>query len=293
MSTMKTTLRLCFILSFLIMATPISANRPKVGLALGGGGAKGAATIGVLKVIEFAGVKVDYIAGTSIGAIIGGLYASGYTPAELETLFVSQEWQDIVEGHRVEAKLKYLLAKYGVDQFEDTRIPFRCVAAEENSFEEVVLSKGPLYKAILASMSVPEIYEPVKWENMYLVDGGVINNLPVDVVKDMGADIVIAVDLQQKSSIEFGITLGIGGLVDWALNRPDQKKRVQNIKDADVYIHPQLPNYSAFSFSHDDCKQMIQFGERAALEHFDELLEIKNRQLYLHNSSYFKNRLGF
>ena len=267
-----------FLLTILLADLTVGICQPKVGLALSGGGAKGAATIGVLKVIESAGVKVDYIAGTSIGAIIGGLYASGYSTQELDSLFLSQEWQDILQGHRVEAKLQALLANRGVEQFSDTRIPFRCVAAEVNTFEEFILSNGSLYKAIRASMSVPEIYEPVKWGNVYLVDGGVINNLPVDVVKAMGADIVIAVDLQQKGGIDFGFTTGVGGLVDWALTRPDKKRRTQNIKDADVHIQPRLPGFTAASFGHDNCQLMLQLGMEKTMEHWDELIEIRNRQ---------------
>lgn len=269
-----------FLLLVILLATmPIFAGRPKVGLALGGGGAKGAATIGVLKVIEAAGIKVDYISGTSIGAIVGGLYAAGYSASELETLFLSQGWLDVVEGHRVEATLKTLLEDRGVVQFRDTKIPFRCVAAEENTFEEVVLSSGTLYKAIRASMSVPEIYEPVKWGSMYLVDGGVVNNLPVDVVRDMGADIVIAVDLQQKGSIGLGLSTK-GGVFGWSFKRPDVKRHTQSVKDADVYIHPNLKRFTAANFGHRDCQQMLNLGEEEARRHWDELIEIRNRQRY-------------
>ena len=279
----KALLRQFLLMAFLIIATPICANRPKVGLALSGGGAKGAATIGVLQVIESAGIKIDFIAGTSIGAVIGGLYASGYSTSELEFLFLSQEWQDVLEGHKVETKLKSLFERRGVYQFKDTKIPFRCVAAEENSFEEVILTNGSLYTAVRASMSIPEIYEPVKWGNKYLVDGGVINNLPVDVVKDMGADIVIAVDLQQKGEISLGIStkdlFGIGGLANWALSRPDLKRRSQNIKDADVYIQPRLPDFTAASFGHDNCELMVKLGKEKAKEFRDDLLEIRNRQI--------------
>lgn len=256
--------------------------QPKVGLALGGGGAKGAATIGVLKVIEEAGIKVDYVAGTSIGAIIGGLYASGYSIQEMEDMFLSQEWKDILDGDKVESNIQKWLARYGVEQFKDTRIPFRCVAAKENNFEEVVLYNGLLYKAIRASMSIPRVYESVKWDDMYLVDGGVANNLPVDVVKEMGADIVIAIDLQQPNGISLGISVrelfNIGVLADWFLSRPDLPRYYENIKETDVHINPRLPDFSAASFGHDNCELMMQLGEEKAREHWDELIEIRNRQ---------------
>lgn len=120
---MKKAIRLYSLLCMFFVAMPFCASQPKVGLALGGGGAKGAATIGVLEVIEDAGIKIDYIAGTSIGAIIGGLYASGYSLKELKLLFLSQEWQDLLEGYRIEAKLKSLLSNRRVEQFRDTKIP--------------------------------------------------------------------------------------------------------------------------------------------------------------------------
>lgn len=276
------TIRITLLLAILIFATSSNAGRPKVGLALGGGGAKGAAEIGVLKVIEKVGIKIDYIAGTSIGSIVGGLYSSGYSSKEIEKLFLSQEWQDILEGQLIEAKLKTLLSKKGVEKFSDTRIPFKCVAAEDESFEEVILSNGLLYKAIRASMSVPLIYEPVKWGNKNLVDGGVINNLPVDVVRNMGADIVIAIDLQQGNEFILGISLkqllGIEGLADWFSSRPDVRRRSENVKDADVYINPRLQDFSAASFSQGDCELMLKLGEEKAMDMWDELMEIKNRQ---------------
>ena len=261
-------LTLCF--------SSLSLARPKVGLVLGGGGAKGAATIGALKVIEKAGIKVDYIAGTSIGAIIGGLYASGYTVNELETLFLSQEWQDILEGHRVDAKLESLLTNRGKRTFSDTNIPFRCVATEMPMVEEVVLSSGKLSKAIRASMSIPELYEPVTWGNKELVDGGMVNNLPVDVVKQMGANIVIAIDLSQKEGYSLGLGLGVGGLVDWALSRPDVSRYQINLEDVNVHIHPELPDFTALSFGHDNCELMMKLGEQEAQAHWSELTRIKN-----------------
>ena len=276
------TIRMTLLLAVLIFATSSYAGRPKVGLALGGGGAKGAAEIGVLKVIEKVGIKIDYIAGTSIGSIIGGLYSSGYSSKEIEKLFLSQEWQDILEGQLIETKLKSLLSKKGVEKFSDTRIPFKCVAAENESFKEVILSNGLVYKAIRASMSVPLIYEPVKWGNKNLVDGGVINNLPVDVVRNMGADIVIAIDLQQGNEFIPGISLkqlfGIDGLADWFSSRPDVRRRSENVKDADVYINPRLQDFTAASFSQGECEIMLKIGEEKAMDMWDELMEIKNRQ---------------
>ncbi len=265
--------------SFLLISSAFSLSAsPKVGLVLGGGGAKGAATIGALKVIEDAGIKIDYIAGTSIGAIIGGLYASGYTVSELETLFLSQEWQDILEGHRVEAKLKTLLSNRNKRYFSDTNIPFRCVATELWSLNEIVLYSGDLSKAIRASMSIPGLYEPITWDEMELVDGGLVNNLPVDVAKEMGANIVIAIDLKQDEDHPLGISFGIGGLLDWALSRPDVSRYNSNLEDINVHIHPILPDFTAFSFGHDNCEYMMSLGQKEAKKHWQELIAVKNKQ---------------
>ncbi|MBQ8152783.1 MAG: patatin-like phospholipase family protein [Prevotella sp.] len=264
-----------FLLVLTIMLTTVSyARPPKVGLVLGGGGAKGAATIGALKVIEESGVKIDYIAGTSIGAIIGGLYASGYSLNELEVLFLSQEWQDILENHRVDAKLKSLFHARGVKQFSDTKIPFRCVATERWSLSEVDLSSGDIVKAVRASMSIPELYEPVLWDDTELVDGGMVNNLPVDVVKAMGANVVIAIDLKQEETSTLGFSLGIGGLVDWALSRPDTNRYLINLEDINIHIHPILPDFTAMSFGHDNCELMMKLGEEEARKHWNELKAI-------------------
>ncbi|MBQ8656197.1 MAG: patatin-like phospholipase family protein [Prevotella sp.] len=262
-----------------VMLTMTSyAGVPKVGLVLGGGGAKGAATIGALKVIERSGIKIDYIAGTSIGAIIGGLYASGYTLDELETLFLSQEWQDVLESHRVDAKLKTLFHSRGIREFSDTRIPFWCVATERQSLAEVDFSSGDIVKAVRASMSIPELYEPVKWNDTELVDGGMVNNLPVDVVKEMGADIVIAIDLKQEDSNALGISIGVGGLVDWFLSRPDIDRYTINLEDVNVHIHPDLPDFTAMSFGHDNCELMMNLGEQEAQTHWEELQRVRNLQ---------------
>lgn len=277
-------LRRFFLFLFVFFCSlSVFADRPKIGLALGGGGAKGAAAIGALKVIEEAGVKVDYIAGTSIGAVIGALYASGYTTAELEEMIVSQNLFEAFQGHRVEEKLKSLLADRGVKKFKDTTIPFCCVAVDIDDMSEVVLANGALHRAVLASMSIPEIYEPVEWRGMRLADGGLLNNLPVDVVRDMGADIVIAIDLQQGNAESLGFSprklFGLGGVIDWVFTRPDKKKYEENSQSADIYIHPDLGNFTAFNFGRNNCLLMLEKGEDEAREHWEELMEV--RQVYL------------
>ena len=306
------------------------AGRPKVGLVLGGGGAKGAAEVGVLKVIEKAGIPIDYIAGTSIGSIVGGLYAAGYTATELDTMFCRQEWLTLLtdrrndlgnepylvkdgvtyifgfpimgeiresviggfgmmRGERVEKMVDSMARCKGCHEFESLRIPFRCVAADFRNAREIILKSGTLSRAVRASMAIPGIFKPVNQDGMKLVDGGMMNNFPVEVVKKMGADIVIAIDLQQSEqkpkkpdydlSMVSGIAemLGFGGLLNWVITRPDISKYHENVKLADIYIHPSLPDADASSFGNKNSARMIKIGEQEALKHWDELMKLKEQ----------------
>ena len=311
--------RLFTILIALFIVCEAMAVRPKIGLVFGGGGAKGAAEVGVLKVLEEAGVQVDYIAGTSIGSIVGGLYAAGYTAKELETMFQTQEWLSlltdrkaslsnepyqtidgvtyifgfpvmdrnsnifgVMKGESVEQMLDSMLSVKGCKNFESLQIPFSCVTADIRAAQEVVISKGSVSKAMRASMSIPGIFKPVKLDDRLLVDGGMLNNLPVDVCRKMGADIVIAIDLQQNEQkprkqtdlsmlSSLADLLGFGGILEWVTNRPDLEKYRENRTKADIYIHPNLPDADASSFGNKNAARMIQAGVVAAKQQLPEL----------------------
>jgi len=259
----------------------------KIGLVLGGGGAKGAAEIGTLYVLEEEGVRPDYIVGTSIGAIIGALYAVGYKAAEIDSLFMQEEWIDVfagsVSGKRTiaemfEEKLRERMPELNDSMhFDDLPIPYRCVAVDLNDMKEVVLDSGSLAQAMRASMSVPGVFKPVKVDGMRLVDGGALNNLPVDVAANMGADKIVAVDLQQNqhedkkdaaSRPKLTKTLGalgkLGNKLDWLISRPDRTKYNANKQRADVYIHPNLSGFSSFDFNENKMKAMFNRGKKAA-----------------------------
>lgn len=308
-----------------MIAGETEAQRPKIGLVLGGGGAKGAAEIGALKVLEECGIVPDYIAGTSIGSILGGLYAVGYRSHELDTLFRSQEWlslltdrrdafkgdlyreQDgvtyifgfpvsrkkkqkrdntpaligVLNGDEVTALLDSMTHRPYEVQFDSLPIPFRCVAVDIYGPTEIVLDHGVMSRAMRASMAIPGVYKPVRWGTWTLVDGGMINNLPVDVVRAMGADIVIAIDVNNEDheSRDFSLTelLGIGGLIDWFVSRPDWKKTNDNRADADVLIRPDMEGFDITSFSLESIEQMIARGEKAARQQLPALREVKKR----------------
>ncbi len=320
-------LRLTVLLLMVCLPMVIMAQRPRVGLVLGGGGAKGAAEVGVLKVIERAGIPIDCIVGTSIGSIVGGLYATGYTAVELDSIFRAQAWLSLLtdrredltpypykkvdgmtyvfgfpiydtenvrqgalgalRGKHVEQMLDSLMGFRGFNEFDKLKIPFQCVACDFRNAREVVLSDGFPANAMRASMAIPGIFKPVKWEGMTLVDGGMVNNLPVDVARAMGADIVIAIDLQQAepklpkkrfTTVEkVGGWMGLGELVQWATRRPDVAKYQKNRKAADIYIHPILPDYDASSFDQSSVEVMLELGEQEGRRHWNELVALKRK----------------
>jgi len=275
--------KIALIFCLTIFLTSFAQDHPKVGLVLGGGGAKGAAEIGVLKYIEEAGVHIDYIVGTSIGSIIGGLYSVGYRSQQLDSLFVNTDWESIfsesIAGtQQISNVFSDLLNLPDSVDFDSLPIPYRCVATDIINTEEVILQRGNLARAMRASMSIPGAFKPVKWEGKLLVDGGMLNNLPVDIAKKMGADIIIAIDLAQRKHENRDFSLkeeyGIGGVLDWLISRPDWKKHNENRQMADIYINPNLKDYDAASFSRDDIRQMILIGEEAGKKALKELRKL-------------------
>ena len=274
---------LSIILCLTLSLPSFAQSRPKVGLVLGGGGAKGAAHVGVLKCVEEAGIPIDYIVGTSIGSIIGGLYSVGYRAQQLDSLFINMDWEQLFSGsltgtQQVSDVFEAWLNLPDSVDFDSLPIPFRCVATDIITTQEVIISRGNVAKAMRASMAIPGAFKPVKWDDMLLVDGGMHNNLPVDIAKEMGADVIIAIDLTQNKhedrTFSLKETFGIGGILDWVVSRPDWKKYNANRKMADIYINPDLKGYNATSFSREDIAKMIRIGEEAG----KAILEMKDKK---------------
>lgn len=271
--------RILFLFLFVLTAIlPLNAqneSRPKVALVLGGGGAKGAASVGVLKYIEKSGVPIDMVVGTSIGSIVGGLYCLGYNSGQLDSMFRSQEWGELfagsLMGDSIVHSLRQMTGECSMGSFDDLPIPFRCVAVDTKSLREVVLSRGDLAQAMRASMAIPLVFKPVKMGDMLLVDGGVLNNLPVDVAKNMGADIVIAVDLTVNKHEDFNPSSLL------SLLRPDLRKYRQNCEDVDIYINPNLRGYGSQDFMPEKIAKMISLGEKAGKSHLKKLKKLKKR----------------
>ncbi len=303
-------------------------KRPKIGLVLGGGGAKGAAHAGALQIIEEVGIPIDYIAGTSIGSIVGGLYACGYRSKQIQDMFLSQEWaslltdrsdslrhkiygkdkdgvgyvfgfpvhrkgtnkadesKGIIRGDNIIELLDSMLGQYKDSMnFNNLPIPFRCVAANMEKKEEVVFKKGKLSTAMRSSMSIPGVFKAVTLDSLELLDGGMLNNLPVDIVKEMGADIVIAIDLTQNKhedeDSERKNPLKLKGILGWAIERPDLEKYQENRQNADVYINPDLEGYGAASFKPEAIKEMMKRGYEAAKKERKSLEDLRNKILVL------------
>ncbi len=183
----------------------------KVGLALGGGGARGFAHIGVLEVLQEAGIPIDMIAGTSAGAVIGAIYAQGKDTTLMKNMFVGLDWKRLaslvdftlprsgfIKGRKVRNLLELILG--GDVKFSDLKIPLACVATDIGTCEEVVIDQGSVLEAVRASISIPGIFTVVKWKGRYLVDGGLVNPVPVSVLRRAGADFVIAVNVQPDIS---------------------------------------------------------------------------------------------
>ena len=279
-----------------------AASRPRVALVIGGGGAKGAAAIGALKAVEASGVPIDMVVGTSAGAIITGLYAVGYSAAQLDSIYRAQDWiyllsdmatpqwkpwskmkgiPGMMRGQRFTQKLDSMLGGRCCP-FDSLPIPLRCVAVNIKEFEEVALDSGNVAQAIRASMAVPLAFTTVERDSMLLVDGGLLNNLPVDVARRMGADIVIAIDLmdarrasqQSRGSMH---TRGFASILEWKYMRPDLDKYHVNRMDADVLIHPDVEGFHGASFGEDDTRLLIARGEEAGRAAWDKLIEVKER----------------
>lgn len=292
-----------------VFAQESAPNRPKIGLALSGGGAKGYAHIGVLKALEEMKIPVDYIAGTSMGAVVGALYASGMSPAELEQVAASIDWTDALQdeqsydqlswrgkdiarryasgvefgikgrriamtsGFRTGQKLRFLLSRHllptlTTHDFDALPIPFRAVAADLETGEPVVLSRGDLPAAVRASMSMPGVFTPVELDGRILVDGGVAMNLPAEVVRAMGADVVIAVDIGAplESRDKLKSTLSIFNQLSTMLMQANIESQ---LRQADVVIQPAIEGFGTYDF--DRYPEIVPLGSAAAVAHRDAL----------------------
>jgi len=292
-------------LSLLLAALPSpaeTAKRPRVGLVLSGGSAHGFAHVGVLKVLEELRVPVDVVAGTSMGSIVGGLYASGMSPAEMERLLLTTDWEDLLDdrpsrdrlsyrrkqddvlnyvdlemgltkkgiafpsglvaGQKLSFLLKSLtLGTVGVESFDALPIPFRCVATDIATGEKVVLSDGSLAEAIRASMSLPAVFSPVPRGSRLLVDGGLVENLPVAEAEAMGAEVVVAVDVS-SDKLDPGKLMSFGGVLSRTISLPIRQNVSAALLRASVVVKPRVGDVPSMDFAR--AADLVARGEAAA-----------------------------
>ncbi len=249
-----------------------------LGLALGGGAARGLAHIGVLKVFEKNNITIDYIAGTSMGGLIGAFYANGMSTKMMERLAKRMDkriWMDltfpkmgIIAGEKIQEILCFLTRNR---DFNDLKIPFAVSATDLYSGESITINEGKVGDAVRATISIPGIFTPVKWKEHLLVDGGVLNRVPVNIVREMGADIVIAVDV----GIYVGTkrTNNIIDVISQSIDIMAREIQRHKIIDANVIIRPYLGEISPSHFDRVD--EAVTSGEEAtcnALSKINNLL---------------------
>lgn len=292
-----------------------TASQPRIGLVLSGGGARGAAHIGVLKVLEELNVPIHAIAGTSMGAVVGGLYASGLRATEVEALMRSVNWQEafndrparedlnfrrkeedrnflvrlplglrarefllprgLIQGQQLSSTLRELtLPVAGIDDFDQLPTPFRALATDLETGDGVVLSEGDLATAMRASLSAPGVFTPVEYEGRLLVDGGLAENLPIDVAREMGVDVLIVVDAgfplltrDRLSTVPI-----ISNQMLAILIRRNSAEQRESLGPRDVLIDPDLGEASSFDFSR--LERSINAGEVSARQSAERLSEL-------------------
>ncbi len=300
-----------FLLVFLTAAiSGLAQERPKIGLVLSGGGAKGMAHIGVLKELERHGIRPDYITGTSMGSIVGGLYAIGYSADEIEEIALGMDWdallsnqvsldqitylekeyyqrylielginktslelpKGLIEGQKLSELLTALTRHvHHIQDFDDFPVPFACVGTDLVTGEPVVMRSGSLATALRASMAIPSVFTPVDRDGHYMVDGGLVRNFPVQECIDMGADIIIGVFVSDDLLPKEQLASAVDVLTQSAFVMSVFDSREQK-KKCDLLIEPDLVPYTTFSF--EAGPQIIQRGEQAGEAHRPGLMAL-------------------
>ena len=316
----------CFWLALLLLWTggmanaqtdSTALNRKKVAVVLSGGGAKGMAHIGALKVLERAGIPIDIVTGTSMGSIIGGLYAIGYNAQALDSMVRVQDWSyvitdrenlrrqslndrrkqntyvyttgmtigkrnmqagGIIKGKNLAELFQRLCTGYtdSIDFTHDLRIPFACVATNIIDNSEVDFHSGRLPQAMRASMAIPAAFSPVRLGDKVLVDGGLKNNYPADIAREMGADIIIGITVQGAPK-EAADLVGTMSILSQIIDVNCKNKYEENLAITDLHLSVDTKGYGSASFSHAAIDTLIRRGEEVAMRHWDDIMALKKR----------------
>jgi NTE family protein len=290
--------------------------RPKVALVLSGGGAKGFAHIGALKVLEQAGIPIDIIVGTSMGSIVGGFYSVGYSAAEIEKIVRAEDWgmlltDDVDRNHMSQfakdQKQRYVASLLVNDKFEPkvpqgvvngqniinlfcrlaSNVPydadfaqfpieFACIGTNLETGKEMILNHGFLPTAIYSSMSIPGVFLPIEHDGSYMLDGGLVDNFPTDIAKRMGADIIIGVDIRNDLH-DINDIVSIKQLMDQLINFYTLSKDSLNKSLCDIIIRPDISGYNVYSFNANAVDTLIRRGMEAANSKLDEIIALKKK----------------
>ncbi|MCF7918375.1 MAG: patatin-like phospholipase family protein [Candidatus Cloacimonetes bacterium] len=310
---MKIRVFVILVLLFLFILLKGSEAEPKIGLVLSGGGARGLAHIGVLKVLEEYKIMPDYITGTSMGSIIGALYSLGYTAAEIEDIVMSQDWDELlydhvpmsrlsleekndqsryigsfpIEGYKImlpkslvtgqnvsQLLTRLTISAHQVEDFSNLPISFLCIATDIETGEAVILDSGYLPEAIRASMSIPSLFCPVEYEGRLLVDGGLVRNLPVTDCLNMGADFIIGVDVGNGLYKREELN-SLVRIMEQSIAFQGAASTREERKLADILIEPEVDEFGITEFNEAD--KLIALGASAALKVEDKLTELSSR----------------
>jgi len=303
------------LISIQLKAADSLQTRPKIGLVLSGGGARGLAHTGVLKMIDSLQIPIDYIVGTSMGGIMGALYSIGYSGEEIEQMALGVDWNEmltdrparrelpylqkkddgrfqlelgirnltpvipsgLIEGQKISLLFSNLTSRHcAVNHFSQLPIPYKCIAIDMVSGKEVVLDHGSLPKAMRATMSIPTVFSPVEWGDSLLVDGGILNNFPADIISEMGADIIIGVNVGTPLKKK-GELAGLIALLEQTLVITDFYRQQENQKLCELVITPELEGFGTGNFDKKSVRRIIRQGNKAARQNKSRLQEIKNR----------------
>lgn len=310
------------VFTFQVSFSQDTIKAPKIGLVLSGGGAKGFAHVGVLKVLEAAGIKIDYIGGTSMGAVVGGLYASGYAANQIDSIIKATNFDNLLIDYIPRSSksfyekrndelyaliLPFNNFKIGAPQslskgmfnynlfnkltlhvrhvrdFNQLPIPFLCMATDIEFGQQVILDKGVLAQAFFASSALPSVFSPVILDGKFLIDGGVTNNYPIEEIRKLGADIIIGADVQ--SGLRDRNQLQDATKILFQITNLQMIEKMKlNAKNTDIYIKPDIKEYGAVSF--EKAKEIILRGEEAAFSVYEKIDQLADK-----SNPYYKPQL--
>jgi len=319
-------IKVSILLFILFFTNNLLFSNEKIGIALSGGGARGFAHIGVLEIIDEVGLNIDFISGTSMGSIVGGLYAAGYSGKEIEKIMTSMDWkklltdkiprnelyisskrwkpyaninfpmnknfvphlpQGIIGGNNIiNMMFDYCYPDSALYDFDDLPIPFRAVATNIVTGKKKVFHSGTLHQVMRASMSIPSIFEPFEIDNKLYIDGGISDNLPADILKKMGANYIIGVKCNTPMRTRNKLTSALS-ILDQTINIGMTRELKQSLKYCDLVIEPQLNNYSSSDFI--KINKLIELGRQSAMKILPQLKRLAKKHPKKNRKKFFHN----